>query len=161
MGDHARLWHACLINDNPRAWFHAWFQVRNQSFEDQGTILVGPVVEYPAEKVHVRLNGLRLKYVVNHILEPVLKVNRDIVGGFLDHLLHILNDDRGVGKASSQLHADVADTTSNIDELDLAQRFPVVVVDKVRRIVFLHHHIRLHGVPETLSSSRVPFKDLV
>lgn len=84
-------------------------------------------MEDPAEQVHVRLNGLRLRYVANHVLEPVLKVNRDIVGGFLDHLLHILNDDRDVGKASSQLHADVAYTISNIDELDLAQRFPVLV----------------------------------
>lgn len=146
MGDSTRLWHTSFIDNNFRSWSQCW----DESLQNQGTVLIRPVMEDPTEKVDIRLDGLKCEHVVNHELESVFELSWNIAIGLFDHLFHVLDNDREIGEVLGQFHGNMPGTSSNINHFDWAQRLPVIVGDNVRRVILLHRHIRFHTVCKSL-----------
>lgn len=118
-------------------------------------------MEDPTDEVDICLHSLRCKNVVYHKLKPIFELSRNISISLVDHFLHVLDDNREIGEDFGQFHCDVSGTSTNIDHFNLAQRFPVVVVNNMRRIVLLHAHIRFHAVCKSLGSLGICSQNLI
>jgi hypothetical protein len=91
-GEDARLRQYIIVQDN----LGARFERGDQPSEDLDAVLVGPVVQDPAEEVDVcPLDGLVFgKEVVRHESDAVCHIDGDLLLGRLDDGLEVLDDKR-------------------------------------------------------------------